>query len=259
MRAARLALILFWALLASACSSTTYYADGSQAPSSQKEVATYTELGVEYLRAGDTAAAKVPLQHALKIDPGYAPAYNILALVFQRENENELARQYFQKAISADSDSAMIHNNFGTFLFAQKEYEQACRELERATEDPFYQLRAQAFENLGRCYRKLGHKEAAVHAYERALHLSTQYPAAMVELADLYLDENKPAKASQLFDQYRKLVNDNKAEHSAKSLWVGIRVARYQGNSTLAVTYALLLKNMYPDSAEYKLYKESEQ
>ncbi|WP_432696500.1 type IV pilus biogenesis/stability protein PilW [Marinobacterium sp. YM272] len=258
MRQVHAVMLLLTAILVSACSTTPDRYANSGA-SEEDALESYTSLGLQYLRAGDTAGAKGPLQRALAIDDDYAPAYNALALVFQAEQDLGLAEDYFRKAISADSQSAMIHNNFGAFLFSQERYDEACVELARATEDPFYQARAQAFENLGRCYRRTGRDAVAEHALKRALTLQRQRPLALVELADLKLEQGNNTEAAALFDRFRELVDSKRVNHFPLSLWVGVRVARYEGNASRAATYALLLKNMYPESNEYRLYKESAQ
>ncbi len=254
----RTVLLLWVMVLVSACSSTGGVSDTPGA-SPKAAMASYTQLGLQYLRAGDTASAKSALQRALSIDSGYAPAYNALALVFQKEEDSQLAEQYFRKAVDADPSSAMIHNNFGAFLYAQQRYKEACGELSRATEDPFYSQRAQAFENLGRCYRLIGRDDVAEHAFGRSLTLSQNRPVALIELADLLLKRGADSEAATLFDRFRDLVDSKRVEHYPLSLWVGVRVARFERNPGRAATYALLLKNMYPESAEYRMYEESAQ
>lgn len=231
--------------------------DSRLAPSELESIDSFTKLGIQYLQAGDTVSAKETLQRALNAKGNYAPALNGMALVFQAEQENELAEKYFREAISADSSAAMVHNNFGAFLYSQKRYSEACAELARATEDPFYPLRAQAFENLGRCYRLLGKDEPAEFVLRRALQLQQERPIAAIELADLLLTKGQMEEAAQLFDSYKQLVDSGRLSHSAKSLWVGVRVSRFKGSASRAATYALLLKNLYPESEEYKNYEES--
>lgn len=246
--------VLFSVVLAgcSSVSPNSMFARGSQAT-----VESYTELGIKYLQAGDNVSAKSSLKQALDINPTHAQALNGLALVFQTEEENELAENYFREAVKSDPASAMIHNNFGAFLYGQKRYEEACAELSRATEDPFYPQRAQAFENLGRCYRLIGRNDAASFVLQRALTLAPDRPLAMVELADLYLEQGRNEAAAEWFGEFRDLVDRGQVDHFAKSLWVGVRLARIQGSASRAATYALLLKNLYPESEEYKKYEES--
>lgn len=227
------------------------------AKATQASVESYTDLGIKYLQAGDTVSAKSALKQALDINPDHAQALNGLALVFQSEGEDALAENYFRDAVARSPESAMIQNNFGAFLYAKERYKEACEALARATEDPFYAQRAQAFENLGRCYRLVGRDEAAAFMLERALTLSPERPLAMIELADLYLDRGQNEKAAQWFAEFRILVDRGSIDHFAKSLWVGVRLARIQGNASRAATYALLLKNIHPESEEYKKYEES--
>jgi type IV pilus assembly protein PilF len=225
--------------------------------SSEGAIQAYTTLGLQYLQSGDTINAKVAVQKALDIDGNYAPAYNALGLIFQAEDEMTLAEQYYKKAISAEPGAAMYHNNYGAFLYANKRYRESCVELSRATEDPFYTGRAQAFENLGRCYQQLGELDAAVHAFERTIKTGGMRPFSLVELADLYLQKGDEVNADRYYSQFSELVNSKRVNHTAKSLWVAIRLARVNGKASSSATYALLLKNLFPDSDEYRQYKES--
>ncbi len=225
--------------------------------SSEGALQAYTTLGLQYLQTGDSVNAKSAVQKALDINPKYAPAFNALGLVFQVEGEIALAEQYYKRAIEQEPDSAMFHNNYGAFLFSEKRYQQACVELAKATEDPFYNNRSQTFENLGRCYQEVGRNDVAIHAFERSLKTGGIRPLALVELSDIYLSTGNVLKAEEYFSQFTEMVNSKRVNHSSKSLWVGIRLARENHKVSLATTYTLLLKNMYPESDEYMQYKES--
>lgn len=217
----------------------------------------YSRLGFQYLQSGDTANAKKSFHRALEINDGYAEAHNGLALTFQLEGDTDLAEKYFRQATSLAPGSAMMHNNFGAFLFANQRYDEACKELARATEDPFYNRRAQAFENLGRCYQFIDRQDAAKHAFKRALQIGANRPVALIELSSLLLDENTNEEAENYYARFLKLLEERRVEHYAKSLWVGIRLARVNGKATRAATLGLILKNLYPESDEYRAYKES--
>lgn len=220
---------------------------------------TYSRLGFQYLQAGDTANAKSSFKRSIDADSGYAEAHNGMALTFQLEGDDQLAESYFRKATKLAPSSAMMHNNFGAFLFAKGRYQEACVELARSTEDPFYTRRAQAFENLGRCYRFIDRADAAKHAFTRSLQVSSAgRPVSLVELSDIYLDENNLQEAEKYYGRFLEQVETRRFEHYAKSLWVGIKISRENRNYARSAAYALILKNLYPDSEEYKKYKESE-
>ncbi|WP_315853637.1 type IV pilus biogenesis/stability protein PilW [Marinobacterium arenosum] len=255
MKGIRVGLAVCALLLAGCAGQGAPVAGGSANPHSAK--ASYTQLGLQYLQERDGQNAKEAFLRALEIDSNYAEAFNGLALTFQLEGDQALAEQYFDKAVAAAPDSAMVHNNYGAFLFRQQRYQDACRILARATEDPFYSQRAQAFENLGRCYRQIGRDDVAEHAFRRALRISTFRPLAMVELSDLLLEQQRTAEAKEWFERFSALVEAKRVDHYAKSLWLGIRLARAGGDASKAATYALILKNLFPQSPEFHQYKES--
>lgn len=253
MRGIKLVLTFVMVLVVAGCATK----GSSSSTDKAQAFEAYTRLGYEYLQTGDVVNAKASFKRSLDINTSYAEAYNGLALAFQLEGDSKIAEQYYRKATSLDPSSAMIHNNFGAFLFAEKRYEEACRELARATEDPFYNRRAQAFENLGRCYRNIGNAEAAKHAFQRSLQVTSNRPVALVELSELLLLEGSYPEANKYFDRFLAMVENRRIEHYAKSLWVGIRLARHEGNVSRSATYALILKNLFPESDEYREFEES--
>ncbi len=259
MKGSGLVSLLLAAALVSGCASQPGSTGGMQGSEPEEAVEAYTGLGVQYLQAGNTVNAKMSLQRALSIDADYAPAYNAMALVFQIEQEYGLAEEYFRKGVAADPDSAMLHNNFGAFLFARQRYQEACVQLDLASRDPFYPQRAQALENLGRCYLLIGRNADAEAAFKRSLAINGNRSVALVELSQLLLDRGDPVMAGRYFERFRQQVEQRQVEHYPKSLWVGLQLARLDHNVSRAATYALLLKNMYPNSEEYRLYQESAQ
>ncbi|MBU2967234.1 type IV pilus biogenesis/stability protein PilW [Amphritea sp. 2_MG-2023] len=247
-------LILLISLLITGCAGQDVSTTEQDIP---KAVQAYNSLGMQYLRRGDTPNAKLAFQRSIEIDSDSAQAYNGLAMVFQLEEDTALAESYFTKAIKVEPDSAMMHNNYGAFLFSLGRYPQACKELARATEDPFYNQRSQAFENLGRCYLLIDRLDAAEHAFKRSLTLTPGRPLAMLQLTDVMLRKNNLEEAVNLFDQFSTMVDEKRVQHSAQSLWLGVQISRLKNSSVDAATYGLILKNMYPDSEEYRQYKES--
>ncbi len=257
MKGSGLVVLLTTAVLLSGCASNT--ATTAAGHSEEETLEAYTSLGAQYLQAGNTVNAKLSLQRALEIDKGYAPALSALALAFQSEQEFELAERYFRLALQAEPDSARIHNNFGAFLYARQRFEEACEQLNLATDDPFYSGRAQALENLGRCYELVERDTAAAEAFGRALAINGNRPVSLIALGQLEMDKGDVASASRRFNRFLMLVDQRRTEHTAASLWLGIQLARVERNTSKASTYALILKNTYPNSAEYRRYEESTQ
>ena len=137
----RVALVLV-CLLGAGCTVS-----GSRsATDNQEVVARAVELGIAYLRQGDTLRAKENIHKALDVDPRSPEAHASLALVFQQEQEWTLAESHFEKAIALDPKNSAARNNFGAFHFAQGRAEEAIAQLQVAVSDQFYVRRGQAFE-----------------------------------------------------------------------------------------------------------------
>jgi type IV pilus assembly protein PilF len=178
-----------------------------------------TALGVAYLQQGDLVRAKENLLKALSVDKRSARAHHTLAIVFQQEQEFDLAEDYFKRAIGLDESLTATRNNYGAFLYAMGRPQEAVLELIRATEDRFYELRPQAFENLGVAYLALEDRAKAREAFDRGLALNPRLPRALIELAVLEVAEQNFSAARQHYLAYQGLAGD-----SPKSLSVCVTV-----------------------------------
>jgi type IV pilus assembly protein PilF len=67
------------------------------------------------------------------------------------------------------------------------------------------------------------------------------------------LEAGRVEDAQQYLRRYRAI-----AEPSARSLWVGIQVARASNDHNSVASQALMLKNLFEHSPEYTAYLESE-
>lgn len=211
----------------------------------------------EHIQLLQYEQAKRPLTQALEIDPKNPKVLNLLAFVFQQQGENKLAEKYYTEMLKADPHFSTGQNNFGTFLMLQGRYEEACPRLNEAASNPFYERRPQAMENLASCYAVSGKPQEAEDVYRQVLRLTPDSGSATIGLASMLYERGEKAEARELFNQFAEMVERRRADHSSESLWLGVRIARDGGDVGMAATYALLLKNMFPNSPEYQLYKES--
>ncbi|MGK9064634.1 type IV pilus biogenesis/stability protein PilW [Stutzerimonas chloritidismutans] len=243
----RVALLLFVGLLAGCVSS------GSIDPLRTSEGRTeardaYIQLGIGYLQQGDTSRAKRPLRKALELDPNSADAHAALALVFQTEMENKLADEHYRKALSSRND-ARILNNYGSFLFEQKRYQEALERFSKAAEDNLYSERSRVFQNMGMTALQLGQREQAETYFTRALRLDSRQPRALLELAQLAYEDKQYVPAKRYYDSFSRL-----SEQNARSLLLGIRLATIHQDRGQAASLALQLKRLYPGTAEYQQF-----
>jgi len=214
----------------------------------------FTELGLLHIQKGNTVDAMPPLKRALEIDPKSAEVNVALAMLFQAENDRLLAQDYFEKALqySDDVNGTRIRNNYAGFLFNSDRLIDACEQLRLASDDSFYDKRAQIYENLGVCYQRLGKTADALMAYERAVSIDDTRARATLEASYLQFDRNNLQQSGLYYESYQRLVRYRIAVNTAKSLWLGLQLARDAGDSNAEASYALKLRNLFPESPENK-------
>lgn len=214
----------------------------------------YIELGIGYLKQGATERAKVPLKKALELDSSNADANAALALVFQTEMEPELADEHYRKALSARSD-ARILNNYGSFLFEQQRYQDAYARFQEAAEDNLYPERSRVYENLGLTSLRLGQRPQALQHFEKSLRLNRNQPRVLLEMAQLSFEDRQYVPARGYYERYLAL----KGPQDARSLLLGIRLAKVFEDRDRASNYAMQLRRLYPGTAEYRQYLAEQQ
>jgi type IV pilus assembly protein PilF len=224
---------------------------GPKAATKQQKVQAYLELARGYLEKRDFTNARRPLDQALRVDPSSAEAHVLMASVYVANGDTQLAEREYKDALRYEPKNAMAQNNYGTFLFAAERYKEAVQHLKIAANDTTYGRRGQAYENLGLTQLKLNEPADAEQSFQRALMFNIQQPRSNLELADLYFKSGDFVRCKQYFDAYNTL-----ARPSARSLWLGVRLSRVLSDQDQLSSYALALKNLFPDSPEYRLYQE---
>ena len=116
------------------------------------------------------------------------------------------------------------------------------------TSDVLYSARPEAFVNLGMCQRKLDDLENAEKSFKKALLMDPDNVLALVELGHLAYDQGKVIEARRYFEALR----NSEVLQSPRALWLGVIIARKQGDLDLEASMSLKLKSLYPDSSEYQ-------
>lgn len=231
---------------------TTSTGSLGQKGSTKERLDAQLDLARGYLDEGNTSRARVPLNRALDLDNRSVEAHALMGVLSEMEGEPDRAERHFKSALRLNPDDPQTLNNFGRFLHRQGRSEEALAPLRKAVDDPRYERRSQAYENLGLVELRVGSKERAELAFQRALRLNARQPRASLELANLYFDSGDLPAAQQYYNGFM-----GQARQTARSLWLGIRIARAHGNDDQVASYALALKNLFAGSREYKRYEES--
>ena len=243
----QLVLILFVSCFLAAC--VTEYSGGNQMSANpeatlDKRVA----LARQYIGVGDWENAKRNLELAQEIDPNNAEVFEAFALVYQSTGEFELAELNFRKALKAEPQLSRARNNYAAFLFSQGRFREAEREFLRVTEDTLYSGRPMAFVNLGLSRLQLGDASGAGAAFTRALSMDRRNPVALLEMGFLRLQAGDPEEANRYHGIYKTVA----PQQSPRGLLLGLEIAVARGDQDAIGSHELALKNLYPDSPEYR-------
>ena len=209
------------------------------------------QLARSYIGEQNWEDAKRNLKLAQDIDPRSPDVYEAFALVYQSTGEYELAEDSFKRAISLRNPFSRARNNYAAFLYSQARYQEAAEQLEVVVQDTLYESRPQAFINLGLCRRRLGDDDGARIAFSRALSMSRGSALSMLELAHIEFDAGNWREAERHMENYKRFAR----RQSPRALWLGIRLSRKLEDEDAEASYALALRNLYPQSREFQQYQ----
>ena len=231
--------------------TTVFTSKGSDAEALKSRVT----LARQYIGEQNWDYAKRNLKLAQEIDPRSPDVAEAFALVYQSTGEYELAEDNFKRAISLKRDFSRARNNYAVFLYSQQRYADAEKQLEIVIKDPLYEARPRAFINLGLVRVRLDDDEGAREAFVRALTMDRSNSLAMLELAHIDFRAKNYQSAERYLQNYRRF----RQQQSARALWLGVRLAHATGNEDAEASAGLALRNLYPESAEFRAYQEAVQ
>jgi len=244
----KLLYLFFMVSLFSACATDAPVGTGSNAndPVLSRAQA-HTELGAAYLQQSKYEIALDEFTQATKIAPNYALAYNGLGLVNSALGQDAEAEVNFKKSIELQPSSSESHNNYGSFLCSRGRYDESIKQFLDAVKNPLYSTPNLAYANAGICAdRKKDTKNAEIYL-NKALQIEPLTHSAAQQLADIQFrrGDAKAAKAT--------LQNALVASPSAETLWLGVRIERALGGKDNEASYALQLRQQYPNSEQTRL------
>jgi type IV pilus assembly protein PilF len=207
-----------------------------------------TELSAGYYTRGQFDVALEELNGALKDDPGYAPAYGMLGLVYSELRDDAQAERHFQRAIELNPQDPEVRNNYGWFLCQRGREPQSLGQFELAIRNPFYRTPDLAMVNAGRCAAKIGDRKGAEAYFQQALTVSPANPAAHYFLTDLAY---KAGDLELARTRMRGIMAS--AAPSPEGLLLGVCIERKLGNKPDEASYLYQLRQRYPNAKEVKL------
>jgi type IV pilus assembly protein PilF len=212
----------------------------------------YVQLAAQYLKTGQLTIALQNAKKAVIVDPSYATAHTVLGLVYQQLGERSEAGAAFEKAVARDPFDPYALNAYGSFLCSNGQQAEAQSMFERALQNPLYETPWIALTNAGICAEQLGHMGQAETYFRQALQRNNKFAPALLRMANISFEKGSKLSARAYLQRFSEV-----QEHTAESLWLGIRTETMLGDRDQAASYGLLLRARFPDSRQVQLLDES--
>ena len=236
-------LMLVLAIILQAC--TTQPENFNDKPKERAQA--HADLGAVYLQQGRLDVALEEFSLASKIEPSYAAAYNGLGLVQAALDQDAVAELNFKKAVQLEPLNSEAHNNYGSFLCARNRLDESIKEFMAALKNPLYATPVMAYTNAAVCSLRKNDSVQAEGYLLRALQLDPLASVAAYQLAAIQF-KRKDALAAK-----KTLQAALSSKASADMLWLAIQIERALGDANLEASYALELRQNYPESEQAQL------
>lgn len=207
----------------------------------------HTELAGAYYQRGNLGVALSEARIAIAADSGYAPAYNVLGLVYADLRENADAQEAFERSLRLNPNDPDANHNYAWFLCESKREEESIRYFLLAVRYPLYATPQKSYAMAAICAQRKGNDRDAEEYLERALRLDPNYSPALLNLAQTKYRRGDLDSARSLVGRYNK-----QSEPSAESLWLAVRIERKLGDSSAVTNFANQLRRRFPGSKEYQ-------
>jgi type IV pilus assembly protein PilF len=218
-----------------------------------KRAQIHTDLGAGYFGMGKLGIALEELNTAIKADSNYAPAYNMLGLLYMELREFDKAGDYFKRSLSLDPNNSEAHNNYGWFLCQRNHEDEAIGHFMSALKNPLYATPEKAYLNAGECSLKKGDDKGAEEFFLRALKFQPAPAQALWHMAELNFRRANYDEAQRHLDAFMKAGGATR-----ESLWLGARIAHRLGNRNAEESYGARLRTHFPDSREAQAYRNGQ-
>lgn len=203
------------------------------------------QLAIGYLKQGDVGTAREKVDKALRQNERDSAVQTAAALVYERLQEREAADHHYAQAIKLEPKNPELQNNYAVFQCRNGRASDGQKLFESAARNPAYTTPEVAYANAGVCARSAGDRAKAENYFRRALELRSDFPDALLQLADLSFEKGNGLAARGLLARYFQV-----APRTVDALALAVKVERTQGDDSEARRYAEELQRNYPDSPQ---------
>jgi type IV pilus assembly protein PilF len=225
---------------------TTDYSSTTVDTSAQSRARIHAELAAGYLELGNYGVAIQEANEALKVDPNFVSAHNVLGLVYMELRDDRAAETSFQQALRVNSVDSDSNNNYGWFLCQRKREKESIKYFLAALRNPLYGTPEKSWVNAGICSRQAGDPANAEDYFQKALKLRPTQPQALQNMAEMAYTRGSFAEAKSYLGRMQRDASSPSPEY----LWLALRVERKLGDRNAEQSLAFQLQKNFPESRE---------
>jgi tetratricopeptide (TPR) repeat protein len=174
-------------------------------PRSETAINAFDYMARAHLAKGDSQAALVAYEQAVKIDPGRAETYVSQGNLLVSLERLDQAVQSYEKAVSLDPSPANRYSLGQAYLEAGR-YAEAEGQFTRVREQEPGKPNGEY--GLGLAYARQGRSQDAIAAFERALAVQGDFSYAQVELGYVLTDSGERDRAREIVDALQPRASD---------------------------------------------------
>jgi len=238
----RWAILAVAAVLAACASSPEREAERAR---TRQAVQTQVQLAAGYIERGQLEIARQSLDKALELDDSSPSANSMMGVLQWRLQNYDEAERYFKRSLDTEPVDPDVQNNYAVFLCARGKHDQAVKLFEQVASNPAYRTPAAAYENAGLCLLRKPAPAAAEQYFRKALERNPQQAKSLLNLARLSYKKGQYLSARGFMQRYFQVAPD-----SPESLLLAVHIERALRNRNAEASYALRLRNKYPNSPE---------
>ncbi|MCP4264620.1 MAG: tetratricopeptide repeat protein, partial [Candidatus Brocadiaceae bacterium] len=173
-------------------------------PELRKDLAgAYTAQALRLRKQSQLVEAEVQVREALRLQPNYPDAQNVLGVVLQEQNRLDEARQCFQLALQTSPQHAQLRLNYANLLSALHEFDAAIEEYKKALAMRPDHLKTLL--NAGATLVEAKRSRPAIQLLERALQLDSNNADIRFNLGIAYVNTGQMAAATEQFEHALRL------------------------------------------------------
>lgn len=202
-------------------------------------------LGARYFHNGNYELARGPLQRAIAFDPDLAIAHSVLALTYEKLDNERLASEHHLKAVRAAPSNHNVRNAYAVFLCGRKRYDEARVQFEQAARVPENDDAEVTLTNAGVCMSGKPDYAQAEKFFRQALEESPKYAEALLQMSLLMYRVEEYLQARAFVQRYL-------ASYRAtpEVLYLAVQIEKSLGDERARTDYEDQLLREFPRSPQ---------